>query len=328
MALSFAELKKQRAATREKLSGEIAKLNTNNNNEKDDRFWYPETDKAGNGYAVIRFLPAPEGEDFPYVRLWQHSFQGPGGWYIENSLTTIGQQDPIAEYNNMLWGDSNIKDETYRVEERKQARKQKRKLIYISNVLIIKDPANPQNEGKVKLFKYGAQVFDKLNEAMNPPEMEGEEPMNPFDLWEGANFKIKIRQVEGYRNYTKSEFDDVEPLDEDDEVMEGYWKQCHSIQEQISPDKFKTYDQLKVALDRALKKNTTRMGKAADEDSPDEPEEDIDDIVAKIPKKAAPAKTFAEKKAKAAPKKAVVEDDEDDDEDAMNFLKSIAEDDD
>ncbi len=320
MALSFAELKKQRAATREKLSGEIAKLNTNIN-EKDDRFWYPETDKAGNGYAVVRFLPAPEDEDFPYVRLWQHSFQGPGGWYIENSLTTIGQQDPIAEYNSELWNSTTDDNGP----ARQQVRKQKRKLIYISNVYIIKDPANPENEGKVKLFKYGAQVFDKLNEAMNP-QYEDETPMNPFDLWEGANFKIKIRQVEGYRNYTKSEFDDAEPLDDDDEVMENIWKKCYSLQEQIAPDKFKTYDQLKVALERALKKNTTRIGKAIDEDSPDEPEEDIEEIASKIPKRSVAPKSFGEKKAKVAPKKVIEEDDDDDD--PMNFLKSMAEDDD
>lgn len=322
MALSFAELKKQRAVTREKLSGELTKLNSNSNTDKDDRFWYPETDKAGNGYAVVRFLPAPEGEDVPFVRLWQHSFQGPGGWYIENSLTTIGQQDPIAEYNTQLWNSTTDDNGP----ARQQVRKQKRKLIYISNVYIIKDPANPANEGKVKLFKYGAQVFDKLNEAMNP-QYEDESPMNPFDLWEGANFKIKIRQVEGYRNYTKSEFDDAEPLDDDEDAMEEIWKKAYSLQEQISPDKFKTYDQLKVALERALKKPSAVFTKAA-EDTPDEPEEDIDEIVSKIPKKTAPPKSFGEKKAKVAPKKIVEDDDDEDDDDPMNFLKSIAEDDD
>lgn len=326
MVLSFAEMKKQRAASLQKLSGELTKLNGSTNNvEKDDRFWYPEVDKAGNGYAVIRFLPAPEGEDVPFVRLWQHSFQGPGGWYIENSLTTIGQQDPIAEYNNMLWGDRNIKDEGYRPAERKQARAQKRKLIYISNVYIIKDPANPQNEGKVKLFKYGAQVFDKLNEVMNPPEMEGEDPKNPFDLWEGANFKIKIRNVEGYRNYTKSEFGDTEPLFEDDDEMEEVWKKCHSLQEQIAPDKFKTYEQLKVALDRALRTASPKLTKTAEEDSPYDDDEDnvVEMKTRKTLKEAAP-KSFAEKKSKAPPKK--VEEDDDDD-DTMNFLQNLADDD-
>lgn len=312
MALSFAELKKQRAATREKLSGDLAKMNTNSTVKDDDRFWYPETDKAGNGYAVVRFLPAPEGEDVPFVRLWQHSFQGPGGWYIENSLTTIGQQDPIAEYNNELWNSTSDDN----APARQQVRKQKRKLIYISNVYIIKDPANPENEGKVKLFKYGKKVFDKLNEAMNP-QYEDETPMNPFDLWEGANFKIKIRQVEGYRNYDKSEFDEQAPLDDDDEVMEEVWKKCNSLQEHIAPDKFKTYDQLKAALERALRKASANLGKTAAEDSPIEEEEEKP--ARKSFKESAPKK-FAEKKAKAIPK------DDDEDDDTMNFLQNLADD--
>ena len=313
MALSFAEMKKQRANSLEKLSGELTKMNTSTTTEKDDRFWYPETDKAGNGYAVVRFLPAPKGEDVPFVRLWQHSFQGPGGWYIENSLTTIGQQDPIAEYNSELWNSTTDDNSP----ARQQVRKQKRKLIYISNVYIVKDPANPENEGKVKLFKFGKKVFDKLNEAMNP-QYEDESPMNPFDLWEGANFKIKIRQVEGYRNYDKSEFGEVEPLDEDDDLMEEIWSKCHSLQEQISADKFKSYDQLKASLERALKKPVGKTTKAEDDD-PYEKEEDTP--LRKAVRESAPKK-FAEAKAK----KPAKSDDDEDDDDTMNFLQSLADD--
>lgn len=314
MALSFAEMKKQRASSLEKLSGELTKMNTSVSNDKDERLWYPETDKAGNGYAVVRFLPAPKGEDVPFVRLWQHSFQGPGGWYIENSLTTIGQQDPIAEYNSQLWNSTTDDN----APARQQVRKQKRKLIYIANVYIVKDPAKPENEGKVKLFKFGKKVFDKLNEAMNP-QYEDESPMNPFDLWEGANFKIKIRQVEGYRNYDKSEFGDAEPLDDDDDMMEEVWAKCHSLQEQIAPDKFKTYDQLKAALERALKKSTT-FAKTAEEDAPFDTDET--EVPAKKAVREAAPKKFAEAKPKA---RKVVEEDEEDD--TLNFLQNLADED-
>lgn len=319
MALSFAELKKQRAALKEKLSSEITKMNSGGFKE-DDRFWYPDTDKAGNGFAIVRFLPAPEGEDTPFVRLWEHRFKGPGGWYIENSLTTIGQQDAIAEYNSELW----YSTEDDKSPARQQVRKQKRKLIYISNVYIVKDTMNPENEGKVKLFKYGKVIFDKLNAAMNPPESYGEEPMNPFDLWEGANFKIKIRLKDEYRNYDDSVFGDIGPLDEDDEVMESIWKQCHSLQEQIAPDKFKSPEQLKAALERVLKKPASGIGKAVDDDAPFDTDED-EAPVSKSVKEAAPKKVAASKPKPAPAKKAVVEDDDDDD--TMNFLQNLSEDD-
>ena len=180
--------------------------------KEDDRFWQPEVDKAGNGMAVIRFLPGPsvDGDDaLPWVRVFNHGFQGPGGWYIENSLTTLNQKDPVSEYNSVLWNSG--------IEANKEiARKQKRRLTYISNVLIVSDSKHPENEGQIKLYKFGKKIFDKISEAMNP-EFADETPLNPFDFWEGANFKIKIRQVEGYRNYDKSEFDSITPvLDGDD----------------------------------------------------------------------------------------------------------------
>lgn len=252
MALSFAELKKNRSTSLTKLAEEVNKMQAGNTPTEDDRIWYPAVDKAGNGFAVVRFLPAPAGEDVPFVRMWSHAFQGPGGWYIENSLTTIGQQDPIAEMNSELWNSTTDDDSP----ARKTVRARKRKLTYISNVLVLKDPANPENEGKVKIYKYGKKVFDKLNEAMNP-QFEDEEPMNPFDLWEGADFKIKIRQVEGYRNYDKSEFDKQRPLFDNDDEIETVWKQAYSLQDFIAPDKFKTYEELQKQLNKALKVSAT-----------------------------------------------------------------------
>jgi hypothetical protein len=215
---------------------------------KDDtRFWQPEVDKAGNGMAVIRFLPAPaaDGDDaLPWVRVFNHGFQGPGGWYIENSLTTLNQKDPVSEYNSILWNSG--------IEANKEiARKQKRRLTYISNILVVSDPKNPENEGQIKLYKYGKKIFDKISEAMNP-EFADETPLNPFDFWEGANFKIKIRQVEGYRNYDKSEFDSITPVDGDDEKLEAIWKKEYSLKEFLDPKQFKSYDALKAKLDKVL----------------------------------------------------------------------------
>ena len=215
---------------------------------KDDtRFWQPEVDKAGNGMAVIRFLPAPaaDGDDaLPWVRVFNHGFQGPGGWYIENSLTTLNQKDPVSEYNSILWNSG--------IEANKEiARKQKRRLTYISNILVVSDPKNPENEGQIKLYKYGKKIFDKISEAMNP-EFADETPLNPFDFWEGANFKIKIRQVEGYRNYDKSEFDSITPVDGDDEKLEAIWKKEYSLKEFLEPKQFKSYDTLKAKLDKVL----------------------------------------------------------------------------
>jgi len=193
---------------------------------------------------VIRFLPEPEGEDVPFVRIWDHGFQGPGGWYIENSLTTLGQKDPVSEYNSMLWNSG--------IESNKDiVRKQKRRLSFISNIYVVKDPAHPENEGKVFLYKYGKKIFDKLNETMNP-QFEDESPMNPFDLWGGADFKLKIRNVEGYRNYDKSEFDESAPLLDDDEKLEGIWKSEYSLKEFVDPSNFKTYEELQAKLNRVL----------------------------------------------------------------------------
>lgn len=254
---SFAALKRSSNSSMDRLIKELDKFSNKSSSSEDDRFWKPEVDKSGNGYAVIRFLPAPKGEDLPWVRVWSHGFQGPGGWYIENSLTTLNQPDPVAEMNSKLWNSGDEKD-------KEVARKQKRKLNYISNILVVKDPAHPENEGKVFLFKYGKKIFDKLNEKMNP-EFEDEKPVNPFDLWNGANFKLKIRKVEGYRNYDKSEFDEPEALGDDDQ-LEKIWQSESPLQAFLSPDQFKTYDELKRRLDKVLNGAPKQKSTDTDED--------------------------------------------------------------
>ena len=243
--MSFSNLKKQSSlgSLTAKLVQQVEKMNKGSNGV-DDRLWKPEVDKAGNGYAVIRFLPAPDGEDLPWAKLYTHAFQGTGGWYIENSLTTLGSKDPVSEYNSQLWNSGVDSD-------KEVARKQKRKLSYYSNVYVVKDPSNPSNEGKVFLFRYGKKIFDKITAAMQP-EFEDETPINPFDFWAGANFKIKIKKVAGYWNYDSSEFAAPAPLLDDDDAMEAVWKQEHSLAEIVAPDQFKSYEDLKKRLDYVL----------------------------------------------------------------------------
>ena len=243
--MSFSNLKKQSSlgSLTAKLVSQVEKMNKGSNGV-DDRLWKPEVDKAGNGYAVIRFLPAPDGEDLPWAKLYTHAFQASGGWYIENSLTTLGQKDPVSEYNSQLWNSGVDSD-------KEVARKQKRKLSYYSNVYVVKDPSNPSNEGKVFLFRYGKKIFDKITAAMQP-EFEDEQAINPFDFWAGANFKIKIKKVAGYWNYDSSEFAAPAPLLDDDDAMEAVWKQEYSLAELIAPDQFKSYEDLKKRLDYVL----------------------------------------------------------------------------
>jgi hypothetical protein len=226
------------------LTAELNKLSGGEGKSSDDRFWAPTVDKAGNGYAVIRFLPPPANEDVPFIRMFDHGFQGPGGWYIENSLTTLGKNDPVSEYNSKLWNSG--------IEANKDiVRKQKRRLHFISNIYVVSDSGNPANEGKVFLFKYGKKIFDKLKEAMEP-QFADEEAINPFDLWKGANFKLKIRKVEGYQNYDKSEFESPSALLNDDEELEKVWKSQYSLTEMIGDKEFKSYDVLKQRLDKVL----------------------------------------------------------------------------
>ena len=228
-------------ALEENLSPEDSK---NKNKYQDDRLWKPELDKTGNGYAVLRFLPATQSEDMPWVRLWSHAFQGPGGWYIENSLTTLGHKDPVSEENTRLWN-------TGAESDKQVARNRKRKLSYYSNVLIVSDPAHPENEGQVKLFKFGKKIFDKITEAMQPA-FEDETPINPFDFWKGANFKLKIRKVDGFWNYDKSEFEAVSPVKGDDQEIKTIWAQQYPLKPFLDPSNFKTYDELKEKLNRVI----------------------------------------------------------------------------
>ena len=240
--MSFADLKKKSSNNLQFLQKELEKTVSNKN--VDERFWKPEVDASGNGYAVIRFLPAPDGETVPWAKVYSHAFQGPGGWYIENSRTTLGEKDPVGEVNRQHWNNG--------TEEGKDiARRQKRKLSYYSNIQVIKDPKHPENEGKVFLYKYGKKIHDKILAAMQP-EFQDETPVNVFDLWEGANFKLKIKKVAGFWNYDSSEFDSVSALSSDDTELEATWKKEHSLEAFTSKDQFKSYDELEKRLNLVL----------------------------------------------------------------------------
>ena len=243
--MGFQDLKRKSGSNLERLSEELNKISKGSESYKDDRFWRPELDKSSNGYAVIRFLPPVDGEDVQWARLFSHGFQGKGGWFIENCPTTIGGKCPLCEINNDLWNSGLESDKDI-------ARQRKRKLSYISNILVVSDPANPQNEGKIFLYKYGKKIFDKINEAMNP-EFEDESPVNPFDFWEGANFKLKVRKVAGYINYDKSEFESASQLHGgDDAALEELWKNQYPLKEFTDPSNFKSYDELKARLETVL----------------------------------------------------------------------------
>ena len=242
--MSFADLK-EKSGSFEKLQTELEKVNNPVTSFADDRFWKPELDKSGNGYAIIRFLPQPSNEDLPWCKIWSHAFNGPGGWYIENSLTTLQKKDPISEYNTELWNSG--------IEANKDiARKQKRILKYYSNVLVVNDPKHPENEGKVFLYRFGKKIFDKISEAMNPA-FDDEEALNPFDFWKGANFKLKVRKVDGFWNYDKSEFEaSSKLLDGDDEKLEETYGKLFSLTQFLGEDNFKSYDELKEKFNRVL----------------------------------------------------------------------------
>ena len=259
--MSFASLKKAASAgsTLSKLTQEIEKLNQPQTTGADERLWKPELDKSGNGYAVIRFLPAPDGEDMPWAKIWSHSFKGPGGqWYIENSLTTIGKDDPVGELNRELWNSGRESDKA-------TARTQKRKLSYYSNIYVVSDPAHPENEGRVFLYRYGKKIFDKLVEAMQPAFAD-ETPLDPFNLWKGADFKVKIRKVDGYWNYDKSEFAAPATLGKlDDTELEEIWKQSYSLAEFEAPKNFKSYEQLQARLNLVLGKSSRTPAPVVDE---------------------------------------------------------------
>ena len=295
--MSFASLKKQSklGSLTAKLVKEVEKMN-NTGGQGDDRLWKLEVDKGGNGYAVIRFLPAPDGEDLPFVKLYSHAFQGPGGWYIENSLTTLGQKDPVSEFNSQLWNNGTDAGKD-------TARRQKRKLTYISNIYVVKDPANPENEGKVFLYKYGKKIFDKLTAAMQP-EFEDEEAIDPFDFWQGANFKLKAKNVAGYRNYDSSEFAATSALLKDDDAMEDIWKKEYSLAELVAADQFKSYDELKTRLGYVLGNKQVR-------NDAETVEQEFEDV-----KASAPVVETVESVSRVSA--------EDEDDDAMSYFAKLA----
>ena len=305
--MSFEALKRSRGNF-DKLTKELeslTKTTTTQSSGKDERFWRPELDKSGNGYAVIRFLPAVEGEELPWARLWSHAFQGPGGWYIENSLTTMNKKDPVSEDNSRLWNTGLDSDKEI-------ARKRKRKLTYYTHVLIVSDPKNPENEGQVKLFKFGKKIFDKITEAMQP-QFEDEKPLNPFDFWEGANFKLKIRKVDGYWNYDKSEFDSPSPLADNDDDIQSTWKKQYALSEFSDPSTFKSYDELKARFEKVVygTGNTTTADKI---DTPTIDDEESAPVV--------------EKKSEPKPSVAPVESiDSDGDDDTMDYFSKLVEED-
>jgi len=250
---TFADLKNSRKSQFDKLRDGAESINSKSGGQDDDRFWKPTIDAAGNGSAIIRFLPAPAGEDLPFVRYWDHGFKGPGGWYIENSLTSIGQEDPVTQYNSRLWNEDGSE------QAKRQARDQKRRLHYISNILVISDPGNPSNDGKVFLYRYGKKIFDMINSAMNP-EFDDIKPINPFDMWEGANFRLRARNVEGYRNYDKSTFDSSTAISKIDDELEHIWSLTYQLQPFVEPNNFKTYAVLQSRLNRVLGLNTNDNG--------------------------------------------------------------------
>tara|TARA_R110002051_G_C8679149_1_gene491534 strand:+ start:517 stop:1371 length:855 start_codon:yes stop_codon:yes gene_type:complete len=283
--MSFSDFKKKSRNSIEDLTKKLEETESKKS-YKDDRFWRPQLDKASNGFAIIRFLPAPENEDIPWAKLFSHGFQGKGGWYIENSRTTLGENDPVSEANNELWNSGIESDKDI-------ARQRKRKMQFISNVLVISDPANPENEGKLFLYKYGKKIFDKIQESMQP-EFEDENPTNPFDFWKGANFKLKIRKVAGFINYDKSEFESTSELfDGDDEKLEELWKKEYPLIAFTDSSNFKSYDELKKKFERVIGSDirstevstgTVETENASREDSVDEGETNALDYFERLAK--------------------------------------------
>jgi hypothetical protein len=302
--MSFADLKRKSQNNFQFLQKELEKSSSGKN--VDERFWKPEVDAAGNGYAVIRFLPAPQGETVPWAKLYSHAFQGPGGWYIENSLTTLNEKDPVGEVNRRLWNSGSDED-------KETARKQKRKLQYYSNILVVKDPKNPENEGRVFLYKYGKKIHDKIITAMQP-EFQDETPVNVFDMWEGANFKLKIKKVAGYWNYDSSEFDSVSAVSADDDELESIWKKEYSLESFTSKDQFKTYEELEARLNLVLGITSRPARPSYGEDEEDfEPvaEEPVSSFRSRVTAAPSPVK-----------EEAVVDDD-----DALSYFARLAEED-
>ena len=323
--MSFASLKKSSGNNFAKLTQEIEKLNqpTSNGSGADDRLWKPELDKSGNSYAVIRFLPAPEGEDLPFAKVWSHAFKGPGGWYIENSLTTLGKKDPVGELNRELWNSG--------VESDKEvARKQKRKLSYYANIYVVSDPTRPENEGRVFLYKFGKKIWDKIVEAMQPAFAD-ETPVDPFDLWKGADFKLKVRQVEGYWNYDKSEFAAPSTLGNfDDDELEKIWRQEYSMTEFTDPKNFKSYEELQQRLSTVLATGSARPrfdAETAEEEESVSYGGGANERFGSRSKPEVPKQSWAEEVSSFREKATAVAPSTDDSEDTLSFFARLAEED-
>ena len=296
--MSFATLKKNSNSSFEKLTRELEKVASTEKNTGDDRLWKPELDKSGNGYAVNRFLPPPEGEELPWAKVFSHAFQGPGGWYIENSLTTIGKSDPVGDLNRKLWNSGRDSDKEI-------ARKQKRKLSYFSNIYVVRDSLHPENEGRVFLFKYGKKIYDKIVAAMQP-EFEDEKPINPFDFWTGADFKLKIRKLDGFWNYDKSEFAPQGTLgDFSDDELEAVYSKTYSLTEFTADSNFKTYEDLEKRLGTVLAARKTVVDMETEE-----AEEEL------VPVAAAPVREEVKPKPST-----------DDESDTLSFFANLAEND-
>ena len=299
--MSLENLKSMRGSSIDKLvqAAEAVSTKAETKSYDDDRFWKPTRDKAGNGYAVVRFLPAKEGEDLPWVRYWDHGFKGPTGlWYIENSLTSIGQDDPVSESNSVLWNSG-------RDEDKALARERKRRLHYISNVLVVSDPENPQNEGKVFLYQFGKKIFDKIMDVMQP-QFADEQPVNPYDFWEGADFKIKIRKVEGWVNYDKSEFSKPAALFEGDEArLTEVYDKLYSLQDFLEPGNYKSYDELKMKLNRVLGVQAV--------------EEPMPSVMDSVPTEQAPAMSTAQAESMGRPEPAPADED-----DTLSYFAKLA----
>jgi hypothetical protein len=306
--MSFKDLKKK-SKDLSKITQELDKLNKGGaESYKDDRFWKPELDQASNGFAVIRFLPVVDGEDVPWARVFSHGFQGKGGWFIENCPTTLGKKCPVCEANNELWN-SGIED------DKTVARDRKRKLSYVANVYVVSDPKHPENEGKIFLFKFGKKIFDKIMEKIQP-EFPDDQPVNVFDFWQGANFKLKIRKVAGYINYDKSEFEEPSALlGGDDAKLEELWKKQHALKEFTNPENFKSYEELKSKMESVLKGGTEGKAKTAEE------MEEIEDAERRFGSspKTKPAPKMPEKKSQ------MEEDGEE--EDALSYFEKLAKED-
>lgn len=303
--MSFADLKRNRTD----LASLVAAASSDEQkteNRNDDRFWQPTRDKAGNGYAVVRFLPGDTEATTPWVRYWDHFFKGPTGqWYVEKSLTSIGKPDPLAEANSRLWNEDGSE------EAKRIVRERKRQLRHVANVLIISDPSNPENEGQVKLYRFGKKIFDKIMDSLQP-QFPDEAPMNPFDMWEGADFVIKIRNVEGYANYDASSFKAPSELyAKDDDAKEKVYNQQHNFSEWSDPSNYKSYEELKNRLAIVLGESTPRTRQQ---------EEDLDNQMPSAEGRSASAPTMA---SVPEPQISTAESSMDED-DTMNYFAKLA----